>query len=56
MTRPDPDLLRVLIRRLSRLEPGSEGETGVVAAVRSRLAADLAAGNVTAARLAEELG
>jgi len=56
LTRSDPDLVRVLGRHLSRREPRPVEETSFTAAVRSRLAEDLASGTVTASRVAAELG
>jgi AraC-like DNA-binding protein len=55
LTRPDPHLVQLLGRRLSRLLPGDAADTSFSATVRRRVALDLASGNVTALRTAEEL-
>jgi AraC-like DNA-binding protein len=54
--RPDPGLLRVLRQRLSRLEPPPAGAGPFAAAVRSHVEEDLPSGEVTAARVAAEMG
>lgn len=56
MLRPDPGLLRVLGQRLSRLEPPPPEASPFAAAVRSRIEEDLPSGEVTAARIAAEMG
>lgn len=54
LLRPDTGLLRVLRQRLSRLEPTETSP--FAAAVRSRVEEDLPSGEVTAARVAAEMG
>ncbi len=54
--RPDPGLLRVLRQRLSRLEPPRADAGPFAADVRSRIEEDLPSGEVTAARVAAEMG
>ena len=55
-TRPDPGLLRVLGPRLRRLEPSPAGERPFAEAVRGHVEEDLPSGDVTAARVAADLG
>jgi AraC-like DNA-binding protein len=56
LTRPDPHLVQLLGRRLSRLLPRDTADASFCAAVRRRVALELASGSVTALRTAEELG
>ena len=56
LLRPDPGLLRVVRQRLSRLEPPPAEASPFAAAVRSRVEEDLPSGEVTAARVAAEMG
>lgn len=54
--RPDPGLLRVLRQRLGRLEPPRPEAGSFSADVRSRIEEDLPSGEVTAVRIASEMG
>jgi AraC-like DNA-binding protein len=57
LVRPDPHLVQLLGRRLLRLLPPEAGSAASFAlAVRRRVALALASGNVTALRIADELG